>query len=41
VMRCLREGRLESPLVSWQDTLDVMALLDGVRAQIGVAFPGE
>ncbi|NUO56984.1 MAG: Gfo/Idh/MocA family oxidoreductase [Hamadaea sp.] len=41
VMRCLREGLLESPLVSWQDTLDVMALLDGVRAQVGVVFPGE
>ena len=41
VMRCLREGLLQSPLVSWQDTLDVMALLDGVRAQIGVVFPEE
>jgi predicted dehydrogenase len=40
-MRCMRMGALESPLVSWQDTLDVMALLDGVRGQIGVRYPGE
>jgi predicted dehydrogenase len=40
-MRCLRAGLLESPLVSWQDTLEVMALLDGVRGQIAVAYPGE
>lgn len=41
VMRCIREGQLESPLVSWQDTLDVMGLLDGVRRQIGVVYPEE
>ncbi|MFI6508347.1 Gfo/Idh/MocA family protein [Streptosporangium sp. NPDC050855] len=40
-MRCLREGLLESPLVPWQATLDVMGILDEVRAQVGVRFPGE
>jgi hypothetical protein len=40
-MRCLRMGAIESPLVSWRDTLDVMTLLDGVREQIGVRYPGE
>ncbi|WP_230878519.1 Gfo/Idh/MocA family protein [Planomonospora sp. ID67723] len=40
-MRCLREGLLESPLVPWQATLDVMGLMDEVRAQAGVRFPGE
>ncbi|MFJ2031170.1 Gfo/Idh/MocA family protein [Streptosporangium sp. NPDC087985] len=40
-MRCLCEGLLESPLVPWQATLDVMGLLDEVRAQVGVRFPGE
>jgi predicted dehydrogenase len=40
-MRCMRMGALESPLVSWQTTAEVMALLDGVREQIGVQYPGE
>ncbi|MGH8876970.1 MAG: Gfo/Idh/MocA family protein [Stackebrandtia sp.] len=40
-MRCLREGLTESPLVPWQATLEVMSILDGVRAQIAVKFPGE
>jgi predicted dehydrogenase len=40
-MRCLREGLLESPLVSWRDTVEVMEILDTARAQIGVRYPGE
>ncbi|MEU6074611.1 Gfo/Idh/MocA family oxidoreductase [Micromonospora sp. NPDC047074] len=38
VQRCLAEGLLESPLVSHATTLEVMALLDGIRAQIGVSY---
>lgn len=34
-------GSLESELRTWQDTLDVMRLMDEVRAQIGVVYPGE
>lgn len=41
VMRCLRAGRTESPLVPLADTLAVMATLDAVRRQIGVRYPGE
>ena len=40
-MRCLREGLLESPLVPWRSTLEVMGIMDEVREQIGVRFPGE
>jgi predicted dehydrogenase len=36
--RCLRAGLLESPLVPIAATLDVMATLDAVRAQIGVTY---
>jgi predicted dehydrogenase len=39
VQRCLRQGLLESPLVSHTATLEVMALLDTVRAQVGVVYP--
>ncbi|MBB2909884.1 putative dehydrogenase [Streptosporangium becharense] len=40
-MRCLREGLVESPLVPWEATLDVMGVMDEIRAQVGVRFPGE
>jgi predicted dehydrogenase len=39
VQRCLRSGELESPLVPHQATLDVMALLDQIRADLGVSYP--
>ncbi len=38
VQRCLAEGLLESPLVPHSATLEVMALLDGIRARIGVEY---
>jgi predicted dehydrogenase len=40
VHRCLREGLLESPLVPLATTLEVMYILDSVRAQIGVSYSG-
>lgn len=39
VQRCLRAGLVESPLVPHAVTLEVMALLDRIRAQLGVAYP--
>lgn len=39
--RNVRAGVLESPLMTWQNTIDVMAIMDEVRRQIGVEFPGE
>ncbi|WP_221351745.1 Gfo/Idh/MocA family protein [Streptomyces beigongshangae] len=41
VMRCLRAGETESPLVPLDGTLAVMRTLDAVRAQVGVAYPQE
>ncbi|MEH1165613.1 Gfo/Idh/MocA family oxidoreductase [Micromonospora sp. CPCC 205539] len=38
VQRCLAAGLTESPLVSHATTLEVMALLDAVREQIGVRY---
>jgi predicted dehydrogenase len=38
VMRCLREGLTESPLIPLSSTLDVMRSLDAIRAQIGVTY---
>ncbi|MFJ1704713.1 Gfo/Idh/MocA family protein [Kitasatospora sp. NPDC088346] len=41
VMRCLRAGLTESPLVPHDGSLAVMRTLDAARAQIGVRYPGE
>lgn len=38
VQRCLDAGLLESPLVPHAATLEVMSLLDTIRAQIGVTY---
>lgn len=41
VARCVADGRRESPIMSWESTLSVMATMDSVRAQLGVRYPGE
>ncbi|MGW5650314.1 Gfo/Idh/MocA family protein [Streptomyces humi] len=41
VMRALRAGEKESPLVPLSGTLAVMRTLDTLREQIGVRYPGE
>ncbi|OAH11280.1 Gfo/Idh/MocA family protein [Streptomyces jeddahensis] len=41
VMRCLRAGETESPLVPLDGSLAVMRTLDAVRDRIGVRYPGE
>ncbi len=38
VRDCIREGKAESPLVSHTDSLNLIGLLDKVRALIGVKF---
>ncbi|ATG51059.1 dehydrogenase [Brachybacterium vulturis] len=39
--RRITAGDLESPLMSWKDTLDVMGTMDAMRAELGVVYPGE
>ncbi|MEU8891082.1 Gfo/Idh/MocA family oxidoreductase [Streptomyces sp. NPDC048442] len=41
VMRCLRAGEKESPLVPLDGSLAVMRTLDAVRERIGVRYPQE
>ncbi len=38
VMRCLRAGLLESPLIPHSATLEVMQTLDRARDQLGVVY---
>ena len=39
--RCLREGLLEHPWMTLDDSLGLMALLDEIRAQIGLRYPSD
>jgi predicted dehydrogenase len=41
VMRAIRAGETESPLVPLDGTLAVMRTLDALRERIGVRYPGE
>ncbi|WP_031476539.1 Gfo/Idh/MocA family protein [Streptomyces bicolor] len=41
VMRALRAGESESPLVPLDGTLAVMRTLDAIRDRVGVRYPGE
>ncbi|SOD88359.1 Gfo/Idh/MocA family protein [Spirosoma fluviale] len=38
VMQCLAEGKTESPLWSLDDSLNLMELLDAVRAEAGIVY---
>lgn len=39
--RCLREGLTESPVMPLAESLDTMKILDAIRAQWGMKYPGE
>ncbi len=41
VVRCLRTGETESPLVPLDDTLALLAVMDAIRKDIGVRYPGD
>ncbi|MGX1560740.1 Gfo/Idh/MocA family protein [Streptomyces sp. NPDC055506] len=41
VMRAVRAGETESPLVPLDGTLAVMRTLDAIRERVGVRYPGE
>lgn len=39
--RCVTQGRRESPLLRWGETLAIMKTMDEIRRQVGVVLPGE
>jgi predicted dehydrogenase len=41
VHRCLALGLRESPVMPWRETISIAEVLDGIRAQVGVRYPGE
>jgi predicted dehydrogenase len=41
VQECLRDGLSASPLVPREQTLELLGVMDAVRRQLGVRYPGE
>jgi len=41
VMRCLRDGKTQSDRMTWEGTLHHMQLMDTIRKQWGMKYPGE
>lgn len=41
VMRCLRQGKIESEIMTHQETLSIMKIMDKIRAQWGLKYPME
>jgi len=41
VMRCLREGEAESPIMPLDETLNLMRIMDELRRDWGLVYPGE
>ncbi len=41
VARCVAEHVTQSPLMRWEDTVAVQRVMDEVRRQVGVVYPGE
>lgn len=39
--RNVKAGLTESPLLPWSQTLEIMRMMDQIRAQIGVTYPNE
>ena len=41
VMQCLDQGLIESPLMNWEISLNLMKILDRIRIDAGIFFPGR
>jgi len=41
VQRCLAEGRIENDKLPLQFSLELMELMDEIRAQVGLKYPQE
>lgn len=41
VMECLEQGLIESPVMTWQKSIDLMQVLDRIRVDAGIFFPGR
>jgi predicted dehydrogenase len=39
--RCIAQGRLQSEVMPWHASREVMAVIDEARRSLGVVYPGE
>ena len=39
VMKCLEEGKIESDIMTWQNSLDLIETLDRIRRDAGIFYP--
>lgn len=39
VARCLRDGKLQSEVMSWEESIVIMEVMDEVRKQNGLVYP--
>jgi hypothetical protein len=38
-MNCIAQGKLQSDVISWQDSINTMKTMDEIRRQIGLEYP--
>lgn len=41
VQRCIQEGLIESPINTWEKTMEVLKIMDNARKEIGMIYPQE
>lgn len=41
VMECLDKGLIESPIHTWEDNINVLKIMDKMRADISLVYPEE
>lgn len=41
VQECLRQGLTESPVMTHQDSLDLMETMDAIRGEVGLVYPAD
>ena len=41
VIKCLDEGRVESPNYTWREMIVVMQIMDEIKKQIGLQYPQD
>jgi hypothetical protein len=41
VQECLRQGLTESPVMTHQDSIDLMETMDAIRREVGLVYPVE
>lgn len=39
--RCIQQGLNESPTMPWEDSVNTMAIFDGIRHQLGLHYPND